>query len=90
VQLGSVMMEYNDNTAAFISLFRALFGDFNIDDIFDNSSGYLNVLLFLIYMFVAVFILLSMFFAILGESQANVRDDQRAARYVSIKVCNGM
>ena len=46
---GSVMMEYNDNTAAFISLFRALFGDFNIDDIFDNSSGYLNVLLFLIY-----------------------------------------
>ena len=31
-------------------------------------------------MFVAVFILLSMFFAILGESQANVRDDQRAAK----------
>ena len=34
--------------------------------------GYLNALLFLIYLFVAVFIMLSMFFAILGESQANV------------------
>jgi len=57
-----------------------LFGDFNIDEIFDNSAGYLNAVLFLIYLFVSVFIMLSMFFAILGESQANVRDDQTAAR----------
>ena len=84
-----------------LSLARALFGDFDIDDIMNNSrlvltltltltltrtrartltltltltltSGYLNAVLFLIYLFVAVFILLSMFLAILGESQAAV------------------
>jgi len=58
-------------------LSRSLFGDFDIDEIMSNSSGYSNVLLFLVYLFVAVFIMLSMFFAILGESQANLRDDQR-------------
>ena len=65
-----------------LSLARALFGDFDIDDIMNNSSGYLNAVLFLIYLFVAVFILLSMFLAILGESQAAVRryqDDEKAS-----------
>jgi len=80
VALGPVMVDFNDNTASFISLGRALFGDFDIDDIMNNSSGYLNAVLFLAYLFVAVFILLSMFFAILGESQANLRDDERDAR----------
>ena len=32
------------------------------------------------YLFCAVFILLSMFLAILGEAQANLRDDQRTQR----------
>jgi cell division protein FtsB len=80
VQLGPVMMEYSTQTSAFISLARALFGDFDIDAILSNSSGYINAIYFIAYLFVAVFILLSMFFAILGESQANVRDDQRDAR----------
>ena len=35
----------------------------------DNSSGYLNALLMLGYLFVAVFIMLSMFLAILAEAQ---------------------
>ena len=78
VQLGSVMEDFNDQTASFISLARALFGDFDIDDIMNNSSGYLNAVLFLVYLFVAVFILLSMFLAILGEAQAAVRGDQDA------------
>jgi len=76
VQLGSVMEEYNDNFSSFVSLGRALFGDFDIDEIIANSSGFLNVTLFLTYLFVAVFIMLSMFFAILGESQANLREEQ--------------
>jgi len=76
VQLGSVMEDFNDQTASFVSLARALFGDFDIDDIMNNSSGYLNAVLFLVYLFVAVFILLSMFLAILGEAQAAVRSDQ--------------
>ena len=59
---------------SFISLFRALFGDMNIDEITDNSSGYLNTLLFLGYLFVAIFIMLSMFLAILAEAQVGVRE----------------
>ena len=41
-------------------------------------SGYVNIGLFLLYLFVAVFIMLSMFLAILGESQAAVRMGQHA------------
>ena len=92
-----------------LSLARALFGDFDIDDIMNNSrlvltltltltltrtrartltltltltltSGYLNAVLFLIYLFVAVFILLSMFLAILGEAQAAVREAEMMQR----------
>ena len=44
----------------------------------NNSSGYTNAVLFLVYLFVAVFILLSMFLAILGEAQAAVRGEQDA------------
>lgn len=76
VQLGPVMEDFNDQIASFLSLARALFGDFDIDEIMNNSRGYLNAILMLVYLFVAVFILLSMFLAILGESQAAVRNDQ--------------
>merc|ERR1719198_2596744 len=76
VQLGPVMEGFNDQLASFISLARALFGDFDIDEIMNNSRGYTNAVLFLVYLFVAVFILLSMFLAILGEAQAAVRDQE--------------
>ena len=78
--LGSVMVDYNSKMASFISLSRALFGDFDINEVLDNSPSYLNTVIYLAYLFVAVFILLSMFLAILGEAQANLRDDQRVAR----------
>jgi hypothetical protein len=39
-----------------------------------------NTILFLLYLFCAIFVLLSMFLAMLGEAQANLRDDQRDAR----------
>ena len=67
VQLGHVMEGFVTQTSSFISLFRALFGDFDIDEIMNNSRGYLNTCLFLVYLFVAVFILLSMFLALLAE-----------------------
>ena len=76
VQLGAVMVEYNDQVTAFVSLSRALFGDFDVDVILNNSRGYLNCMLFLIYLFVAVFIMLSMFLAILGEAQSLVKMDR--------------
>ena len=49
-QLGPVMAEFYDQLPSALALFRALFGDFNIDAIMDNSSGYLNALLFLGYL----------------------------------------
>ena len=76
VQLGPVMEGYNDQVASFISLSRALFGDFDVAEILDNSAGYINLGLFIFYLFVAVFIMLSMFLAILGESQNAVRMEQ--------------
>ena len=36
------------------------------DQIVENSKSYINTLLVLIYLFIAVFILLAMFLAILG------------------------
>jgi len=80
IQLGPFINDYATQSAAVIALARSLFGDFDVDEIMDNSSGYVNVILFIVYLFVAVFIMLSMFFAILGESQANLRDDQREAK----------
>ncbi|KOO32780.1 polycystic kidney disease 2-like 1 [Chrysochromulina tobinii] len=80
VQLGPVMEDFADQTNSFFSLARALFGDFDVDDILDNSSGYLNLGLFLFYLFVAIFIMLSMFLAILGESQSYVRGEMDKQR----------
>ena len=71
---------YYDSFASLISLVRALFGDFDVDEVFNNSSGYLNVILLLGYLFVAVFIVLSMFLAILAEAQSAVRDDEQAVK----------
>merc|ERR1719502_1978757 len=80
IQLGSFMDDFYSQTSSVIALAKALFGDFPFDEIIDNSRGYMNAILFLVYLFVAVFILLSMFLAILGEAQAAVRDDQATAR----------
>eukprot|EP00316_Scyphosphaera_apsteinii_P024641 CAMPEP_0119345362 /NCGR_PEP_ID=MMETSP1333-20130426/107446_1 /TAXON_ID=418940 /ORGANISM="Scyphosphaera apsteinii, Strain RCC1455" /LENGTH=331 /DNA_ID=CAMNT_0007357825 /DNA_START=1 /DNA_END=996 /DNA_ORIENTATION=+ len=75
IQIGPVMEAYWGQIPALISLFRALFGDFDIQEIMDNSR-----LLMLGYLFVAVFIMLSMFLAILAEAQVAVREDEAALR----------
>ena len=80
IQLGPSIIDFSTQVGSFIALARALFGDFDIDEVLENSQDYTNLLLFVAYLFVAVFILLSMFFAILGESQAHVRDDQRESK----------
>ena len=69
VQLGPLMPAFYDNVPAALSLARGLFSDFDIDAILENSSGYFNTILFLAYLFVAVFILLSLFLSILAEAQ---------------------
>merc|ERR1719182_1064241 len=76
IQLGSFMDDFYSQSSSVIALAKALFGDFPFEEIIDNSRGYLNGILFLVYLFVAVFILLSMFLAILGEAQAAVRDHE--------------
>ena len=76
IQLGTIDASYLGQFAAFFSLFRALFGDFDIQLIMDSSDSYLNGMLFVAYLFSAVFILLSIFLTILGENQEAVRIDQ--------------
>lgn len=75
IQLGAIDPSYLGQFASFISLFRALFGDFDIQLIMDSSDSYLNGMLFVAYLFSAVFILLSIFLTILGEHQGYVRED---------------
>merc|ERR1712196_150928 len=70
--LGVNIPKYFSLTASVLAMLRALFGDFDIDEIDDNSDDIGNSILFMCYLFVAVFILLSMFLAILGEAQSQV------------------
>ena len=76
LQVGSVISPYIDQFASFITLARALFFDFDMREILENSSGYWNALLFLLYLFVAVFVMLSLFLAILAEGHSKVRDEE--------------
>ena len=70
------MDDFYSQPSSMIALAKALFGDFPFEEIMDNSRGYLNAMMFIMYLFVAVFILLSMFLAILGEAQAAAREDE--------------
>ena len=76
IQLGTFMDDFTSQEIALLGLVRALFGDFSFEEIMDNSRGYTNAIFFLVYLFVSVFILLSMFLAILGESQAAAREEE--------------
>ena len=79
IQLGPVMSTYIDTLPSFVALTRAIMGDFDMDELLRKSSGhtmYLNLTLFLGYLFTNVFIMLSLFLAILAESQVKVRDDE--------------
>jgi len=80
IQLGTSMKEFSTQFTSLITLGRALFGDFDMTDVISNSPNYGNTILYLLYLFCAIFVLLSMFLAMLGEAQANLRDDQRDAR----------
>ena len=53
-----------------------MFGDFDVDEIEENSPDHTNAILFLVYLFVAVFILLSMFLAILADAQSTVTTNE--------------
>ena len=80
MQLGPYMRGYSSQTLAILTLARALFGDFDIEAVIDSSSSMINLIMFLSYLFFAVFILLSIFLTILGEHQGFVRDDQLNAK----------
>ena len=88
------MNDFSGQVSSTIALVRALFGDFSFEEISDNSRGYLNQILFLTYLFTAVFILLSMFLSILGESQAVARTNENEEKergehvdYGTFQVC---
>ena len=80
IQLGPYLDSYNNITSAFVTLFRALFGDFDLTAIMDNSSSYTNAILLMLYLFGAIFVLLSIFLTILGEHQEGVRGEQQEAK----------
>ena len=75
MQLGPYMEGYATLTRSGVTLFRALFGDFDIDAVLNTSASWANALFMGMYLFVAVFILLSIFLTILGEHQGYVRED---------------
>jgi hypothetical protein len=77
VVLGSQLASFSGNAESVMTLTRALFGDFEMDAIME--TGYGNASLFLGYLFVAIFILLSMFLAILGEAQQRVYSEMETA-----------
>ena len=65
--------DFSDVPSAFVSLARSLFGDFDVDAIIEASDiSIFHAALFLVYLFVVVFVFLSMFFTILGEAQVRV------------------
>ena len=78
MQLGPYMRVYASQTMAITTLARALFGDFDIEAVIDSSSSWLNLIMFLAYLFFAVFILLSIFLTILAEHQEAYRAELAA------------
>lgn len=75
--LGANMDDFVSIERSLLTLLRALFGDFDVNEIDDNSPNMVNSTIFLVYLFIAVFILLSMFLAILGEAQGVVLEQNR-------------
>ena len=64
-----------------LALGRALFSDFDVDEVMHNSSGWFNVMLYLLYLFIAVFVMLSLFLSLLAEGFIKIkteRDKERA------------
>ncbi len=79
VLLGSTMSGFSDKSRSFITMTRAALGDFDVASIDENSPTDTNLLLFLFGVTIIQFILLSMFFSILGEAQAIVIARNREA-----------
>ena len=73
IQLGPFMMGYSDQMTAIVTLLRAVFNDFDIDAVMAESQGYTNALLLLFYLFVAIFIIFSIFLSILSEAEVQCR-----------------
>ena len=79
IQLGFLSESYVAQWDSAFSLFRALFGDFDIQLIMDSSPTYSNSMFFVAYLFTAIFIFLSIFLTILGEHQTFIREEQMRA-----------
>ena len=78
--VAALMAGYHSTHGAYLTLVRGLFGDFDMEDLASKTGGDYAVVVMLIYLFIAVFILLSMFLAILGEAQAAVREAEMMQR----------
>ena len=66
LQLGPYILDYSSITLTVFTLARALFGDYDTQLIQNRSHSMLNLAVFILYLFFAIFILLSIFLTILG------------------------
>ena len=73
MQLGPVVDDFSGNVEAALGLARGIFSDIDIDEVLHNSSGYFNVVLYLTYLFIAVFIMLSLFLSLLAEGFMKIK-----------------
>ena len=76
VQLGPIVNDFYEQVPSAIGLARGLFSDFDISEVMHNSSGYYNAALYLLYLFVAVFIILSLFLSLLAEGFVKVKTER--------------
>ena len=80
VRFGSQLDDFSSIWIAFRTTLRALFGDYDLDEISDQYRPTdIAIWLFLGFAFVNIFIVLSIFLAILGEAQDAIRGEQAEA-----------
>ena len=80
MQLGPVVNDFYEQIPSALALSRALFTDFDIDEVMHNSAGWFNVMLYLLYLFVAVFVMLSLFLSLLAEGFIKIKSGRERER----------
>ena len=81
LRLGSHLAEFSTILGAMKSVARALFGDFDVDELeAQYSPNSTTVYIFILFAFVLINIVLSIFLAILSEAQGDVREEEAQKR----------
>ena len=79
-KLGPFMEEYNSQSATLLSLFRGLFGDFDIASVMNTSSSWGNAIVLMMYLLGSIFILLSILVQALREQLRELKRNRSFER----------